>query len=90
VVAPEFNDPRGLGGRRQAGVGVAREGAAQAGKETVSGVVPLVTESVRPAVGHVKALDHFRRGAARKAVRRDVPRHYGVRGDDGAGANGHP
>ena len=53
-------------------------------KETVGGVVPLVTESVRPAVGHVKALDHFRRGAASKAVRRDVPRHHGVRGDNGA------
>src|ERR1700742_4730567 len=83
VVAAGFNRLRGLGGRRQGGIGVTRNRASEAGEETASGVVPVVTESVRPAVGHVKALDHSRRGATGQAVRRDVPSDDGVRGDNG-------
>jgi len=66
VVALGFIRRCGLGNGREGGVWVARKGAAQAGKEAVGGHIPLVTESVGPPVGHVKALYYSRRGAAHK------------------------
>jgi hypothetical protein len=66
VVALGFIRRCDLGNGREGGVGVARDGAAQAGKEPIGGHVPLVTKSVRPPVGHVKGLYYSRRGAAHK------------------------
>ena len=89
MVALGFIRRCGLGIRREGGVRVARKGAAQAGKEPIGGHIPLITETVRPPVGHIKALYHSRRGTAHKCIRRDIPSYHGVPGNNRPRANGY-